>query len=127
MIISTLFNRFFLSSFTFILKRLNTPQNLLTLFTSLFTIGGVLIQTVGFIPTFRVFWNMRNLTFRNTNLSLFLNRITNGDPYVINQIIQTLTPHFTECLDNVHIFKRINKILIFYFLLRFKGVRGFKK
>lgn len=95
------------------------PSSFITLFTGLLSVATTLISTVGIIPTMRVFWHLRNLTGRNTNLPLFLSRIPNLDPYVANRIIETITPHFQDCLNHTLWFNRINKIILLYFPLRY--------
>lgn len=112
------FNRLIIFSVHFLLRRLNTPSNLITLFTSLFTLSTILISSVGILPTLRVFWNLRQVTHRNTNLRVFLSRVTNLDPFILGQVIDVITPYYKDCLDNLPSFKRINWIIISYFILR---------
>lgn len=111
------FNRLAIFIVKILFQRFNIPQSLFNLFASLLPLCNVLFRTVGLIPTLRILWYFRRLTFRNTNLEVFLRNL-NLNPFVITQIRQTLEPYYTDCLGNLTNFHRLNWILIIYSLLR---------
>ena len=113
-------NRLAMFTVRFIFRTFNINQSLLTLFSSLFSLSSILINTIGFRETLRIFWRLRDLTFRNTNLTVFLQRL-NLQPFIISLIQPILEPYFKDILNNIQSYKKI-----IYFISFYSGLRLFK-
>lgn len=96
-------------------RRFNAPNVFIDLFKILYSTTPALISTVGIIPVVRVLFHFRrfiNQGYNNINNLQNLYPFLNS--YVINTLIQPITPLIKECLKYPDIFKRF---LNFYFIL----------
>lgn len=112
--------------FTRNILRVDSYNAFMSVFKTLFSATGFLVNTVGFFPTFRALLSIRTILNRiaspmnrsnrapNINISDIPNHFPNVDRFVLNTFADILTPHWTDCIYYPKLFKRLFDIFIFF-------------